>query len=62
MVQSESATIPKPSKRKDGRRPLLVYLDPALIKNLKRLALDRDQNVYEIVEAMLLSSTQRNDQ
>jgi hypothetical protein len=62
MVQSESATVPKPPKRKDGRRPLLVYLDPALIKKLKRLALDRDQNVYEVVEAMLLTSTQANDQ
>ena len=39
--------------RKDGRRPLLVYLDPALIKDLKKEALDRDVNVYELVEELL---------
>lgn len=39
--------------RKDGRRPLLVYLDPSLIKNLKKEALDRDINVYELVEELL---------
>ena len=36
--------------RKDGRRQLLVYLDPELIKSLKRVALDDEVNVYEIVE------------
>ena len=36
--------------RKDGRRQLLVYLDPALIKTLKKVAVDRDVNVYDIVD------------
>lgn len=36
--------------RADGRRQLLVYLDPELIKGLKRVALDEDVHVYEIVE------------
>ena len=36
--------------RKDGRHQLLVYLDPELIKDLKRFALDEDIHVYEIVE------------
>jgi hypothetical protein len=36
--------------RKDGRRQLLVYLDPELIKKLKKAAIDDDRNVYEIVE------------
>ena len=36
--------------RNDGRRQLLVYLDPDLIKALKRVALDDDVHVYEIVE------------
>lgn len=39
--------------RKDGRRPLMVYLDPTLIKDLKKEALDRDINVYELVEELL---------
>ena len=36
--------------RADGRRSLLVYLDAALIKRLKKSALDLDTNTYEIVE------------
>lgn len=36
--------------RADGRRQLLVYFDPELIKGLKRVALDEDVHVYEIVE------------
>ena len=36
--------------RKDGRKPLLVYLHPDLIKQLKRVALDRDTTAYEITE------------
>jgi len=36
--------------RKDGRRQLLVYLDPELIKKLKKAAIDDDRTVYEIVE------------
>lgn len=44
-------TEKKPSReRSDGRRTLLVYLDPAIIKDLKMAALDDDCNVYEIVE------------
>ena len=39
--------------RKDGRRALLVYLDPSLIRDLKKEALDRDINVYELVEELL---------
>lgn len=39
--------------RKDGRRPLLVYLDPSLIKDLKKEAIDRDINVYELVGELL---------
>ena len=42
-----------PPPRKDGRRPLMVYLDPTLIKDLKKEALDRDINVYELVEEIL---------
>lgn len=42
---------PKPIRvRKDGRRQMLVYLDPALIKTLKKTAVDRDVNLYDIVD------------
>jgi hypothetical protein len=43
---AEKATRTRP----DGRRPLLVYLDPGLIKQLKKAALDRDRTAYEITE------------
>ena len=31
----------------------MVYLDPTLIKGLKKEALDRDINLYELVEEIL---------
>lgn len=37
-------------KRQDGRRSLLVYMDEALIKELKKVAVDEDCNAYDIVE------------
>jgi hypothetical protein len=36
--------------RPDGRRPLLVYLDPELIKRLKKAALDEERPAYELAE------------
>lgn len=36
--------------RSDGRRSLLVYMDEALIKELKKVAVDDDCNAYDIVE------------
>jgi hypothetical protein len=36
--------------RADGRKPFLAYLDPDLVKNLKKAALDDERNAYEIVE------------
>ena len=36
--------------RPDGRRPLLVYVDPKVIKQLKKTALDQDRTAYEITE------------
>ncbi|MBD8066049.1 hypothetical protein IC608_11250 [Devosia sp. PTR5] len=47
MVERE-ATAER--RRRDGRRALLVYMDAALIKKLKKAALDEDCNAYEIVE------------
>jgi hypothetical protein len=37
-------------KRSDGRKSLLVYLDPDVIKHLKKAALDQDRTAYEITE------------
>lgn len=37
--------------RADGRRPLLVYLNPGVIKQLKKVALDEETTAYAITEA-----------
>lgn len=37
-------------ERSDGRRPLMIYLDPDLILQLKREALEKDTHVYLLVE------------
>ncbi|RWQ62426.1 MAG: hypothetical protein EOS86_30160 [Mesorhizobium sp.] len=39
-----------PIQRPDGRRSLLVYLDPDIIKALKKAAVDDDRHSYEIAE------------
>jgi len=46
-MASETRSI---RKRSDGRKSLLVYMDEALIKELKKVAVDDDRNAYEIVE------------
>ena len=51
MIPSKESVAKKPARaRPDGRKPLLVYLPPDLIKELKKAALDDDRNAYEIVE------------
>jgi hypothetical protein len=48
---AKNQTAKKPIRvRKDGRRQLLVYLEPELIKTLKKAAVDHDVNVYDIVD------------
>ena len=42
------ATVAK--VRTDGRKPLLVYLNKEVIKQLKKTALDQDRTAYEITE------------
>jgi len=52
-VMQTKKTDPESADRKpraDGRKPLLAYLNPLVIKDLKRAALDDDRNTYEIVE------------
>lgn len=43
----------EPKLRPDGRKQVLLYLDPKLILELKRRALDEDTHLYELVEQML---------
>lgn len=47
IMASETRSI---RKRSDGRKSLLVYMDEALIKELKKVAVDDDCNAYDIVE------------
>jgi hypothetical protein len=46
MARTKKPTRP----RADGRKSLLVYLHPDLIKELKKVALDEDRTAYEITE------------
>ena len=39
--------------REDGRRQLLVYLDPELIDRIKQATIDDGRYTYEIVEEVL---------
>jgi hypothetical protein len=39
--------------RTDGRKSLLVYLQPDVIKQLKKAALDQETTAYEITEEAL---------
>ncbi len=49
MARKQAGT--KPIRvRKDGKRQFLVYLDPDLIKALKKTAVDQDCNAYDIVD------------
>lgn len=45
------APISKKRIRDDGRQSLLVYMDVDLIRDLKKAAIDKQCNAYEIVEA-----------
>jgi hypothetical protein len=47
---AETDKTPKTLPRKDGRKPFMIYLDPELIKDIKRAALEADRPAYEIVE------------
>lgn len=50
MTRKKPAEPKNTPARSDGRKSLLVYLNPDLIKDLKRAALDDDRTAYEIVE------------
>jgi hypothetical protein len=45
--------MPESRARQDGRKPLLVYLDPELIRSLKIQAATEQTHVYLIVEEAL---------
>ncbi|MDA9538079.1 hypothetical protein ACM41_18325 [Bradyrhizobium sp. CCBAU 21362] len=46
--------------RADGRKQLLVYMEPTLVRELKKAALDRDVAAFEIVEQAVKDWLQRN--
>lgn len=46
-------TQPESKRRTDGRRQLLLYMAPDLIRTLKQRSLDEGRPVYLIVEEML---------
>jgi hypothetical protein len=47
--------------RPDGRKPLLVYLDPKLILALKREALEKDTHAYLLIEERLRAAAPTKD-
>jgi hypothetical protein len=54
MVASKSPPERTTSRvRADGRRQLLVYVDPDVIKNVKKTAVDLDSTASGIVEVAL---------
>lgn len=48
------------AERKDGRRSLLVYMHPDVIKALKKSAIDLDRTAYSIVEEAVSDWIARN--
>ena len=65
MTQSSGEDLeqaPSSRRRDDGRKALLVYLPPDLIKDLKRAGLDDDRRVYEIVEEAAREWLQRRSE
>jgi hypothetical protein len=50
MASKKSGSKTATRTRADGRRALLVYLDQAVIRQLKKVALDEDRPAYEITE------------
>lgn len=44
------------SERTDGRKAMLTYLDPELIKAVKIQALTEGQHAYELIERILKDS------
>jgi hypothetical protein len=45
--------------RDDGRRQILIYLAPDLIKELKRAALDEDRPAYLLAEEAIMDWLKR---
>lgn len=46
-------TNPDKSGRTDGRKAMLTYLDPKIIKAVKMQALSEGQHAYELIERIL---------
>lgn len=48
------------SKRSDGRKKFVVYLDPKLIQTIKVRALNEERHAYELVEDLLSQAVGRD--
>lgn len=49
-TKAKLQTKPERKKREDGREAMLLYLDPKVVKSLKKAAVDKDMHAYEIAE------------
>jgi hypothetical protein len=54
IVAKPKEGAPVARMRGDGRRQLLIYMLPDLIRELKRAALDEDRPAYELAEEAIL--------
>ena len=58
IAMKSSDAMPRP----DGRTATMLYLDPTLVRALKRRALDEDVHPCELVERLLKESVQKDEQ
>jgi hypothetical protein len=57
---AKSKEAPAPRVRRDGRRQILIYMRPEVIKELKRAALDASLPAYELAEEAIVDWLKRN--
>lgn len=53
MTSTSKASLGAPRKRADGRKQLLVYLEPEVIKDLKKTAVDMETTASALTEQAL---------
>jgi hypothetical protein len=59
MIAKTKSPQPPSRQRQDGRRQLLVYLSPQLIKDVKKMAVDDDTTASNIAEQALTEWLER---
>ncbi|QAU44072.1 hypothetical protein [Bradyrhizobium guangzhouense] len=48
--EAKSPKKPTESKRRDGRKAMLTYMKPALIKKVKRAAASKELKAWQFIE------------